>query len=178
MWNEAELEVLGSLDRAVRSPAAAAKIDAIVSTVRKHLAENPGAALAWETIPLPVYDLPLPASIRSSWVFILRANTSTGAERHPNSVQRMVAREGDGDFQTRTGQRWESHFLTSDLSAPLERRWISIPVDVWHQGVVPEHDWVVVSFHTATETDLIEEREETDPSSGPRRQTYSGRNAG
>lgn len=178
MWNAAELEILGALDRAVRSPAAAAKIDAIVSRVRRHLAENPGASLAWETIPLSAYGLPLPASIRSSWAFLLRANTSTGAERHPNSVQRMVAYDGRGDFQTKAGQRWESHFLSSGLSEPLERRWISIPADVWHQGVVPERDWAVVSFHTASESELIEEREKPGSAAEVERKRYSGRNAG
>jgi hypothetical protein len=100
----------------------------------------------------------LPESIRSSWVFALRANTSTGSEKHPNSIQRMVSYRGSGDFQTRTTEEWRSHLLESDPLAPLDRRWISIPIDVWHQGVVPGENWIVVSFHTASESELIEER--------------------
>ena len=114
--------------------------------------------LAWEPIPLHVYAGPLPASVRSSWVFILRANTVTGAERHPNSHQRMMSYRGRGDFQTRTTGEWCSHRLRSDPTAPMAERWISIPPSVWHQGVVPGEDWVVVSFHTVAEHDLIEER--------------------
>jgi hypothetical protein len=31
----------------------------------------------------------------------------------------------------------------------LEKRWISIPQNVWHQPIIlKEADWVVVSFHT------------------------------
>jgi hypothetical protein len=114
--------------------------------------------LAWEPVPLDLYPGPLPKSIRSSWVFILRAGTATGAERHPNSHQRMMSYRGLGDFQTRTESEWSSHFLKSDPSLPLEAQWISIPPLVWHQAVVPAENWVVVSFHTASEDELIEER--------------------
>ncbi len=169
-----ETRLLSSLDRMLRGPAAAREIAAVVSRVRRHLSAHAASALAWEPIPLSVYGPALPDEIRSSWVFILRAHTATGAERHPNSVQRMVAWEGDGDFQTKSGAAWESHFLTSDLSAPLARRWITIPVDVWHQGVVPARDWVVVSFHTAPEADLIEER---DTGSAVEGRVYAGRHA-
>jgi hypothetical protein len=174
MTDSDELRLLSSLDRILRAPAAAAEIGAVVSRVRRHLSEHSAAALAWEPIPLSAYGPSLPGTIRSSWVFILRANTVTGAERHPNSIQRMVSWEGEGDFQTKRDRSWESHFLTSDVSAPLDRRWITIPVDVWHQGVVPEGDWVVVSFHTAAEEELIEER---DTGSAVEGRIYSGRHA-
>jgi hypothetical protein len=48
--------------------------------------------------------------------------------------------------------------MISDRKAPLEDRWISIPPNVWHQGVVSARDWVVVSFHTVPAADLVEER--------------------
>lgn len=44
------------------------------------------------------------------------------------------------------------------LPAPLMTRWLSIPVNVRYQAVVPERDWVVVSFHTVPAAELIEER--------------------
>jgi hypothetical protein len=83
---------------------------------------------------------------------------TTGAERHPNSRQRMVSWSGGGDFQVHDGARWQSHRLVSDPAAPLERRWVSIPPDTWHQGVVADADWLVVSFHTVAAAELIEER--------------------
>jgi hypothetical protein len=114
--------------------------------------------MAWEPLPIEIYGSALPSFILSSWVFILRAHIETGAERHPNSHQRMVSYRGSGDFQTRVNGPWESNYLTSESGAPLEERWISIPVNVWHQSAKPESDWTVVSFHTVPAEELIEER--------------------
>jgi hypothetical protein len=65
---------------------------------------------------------------------------------------------GNGDFQTNPDGTWHSHHMRSDPSTSLEERWISIPPNVWHQGLVGPDDWVVVSFHTVPEQELIEER--------------------
>lgn len=151
-----ERETLRVLDAAVRS--AAARIEPVVAAVDRKLQQNPADVLAWEAIPLEWYETQLPAAIRSSWVFVLRANVATGAERHPNSHQRMMSFRGQGDFQTQPAGEWISHHLRSDPSAPLDERWISIPRNVWHQGVVGSTDWAVVSFHTVPEHELIEER--------------------
>ncbi len=94
MWTQDELRILEALDTAVRSEAAAAHINEIVSLVEQELQRRPDDVLAWKSIPLTVYGSPLPAMIRSSWAFILRANTITGAERHPNSHQRMMSYRG------------------------------------------------------------------------------------
>ena len=156
--DQEESGILEALDLAVRSEAITSKIDAIVARVEEKLRERPNDVLAWEPIPLNFYTAPLPETIRSSWVFILRANTTTGAERHPNSHQRMMSYRGSGDFQTRLEGDWRSHLLKSDQTLPTAERWISVPPNVWHQGVVTEENWVVVSFHTAAEHELIEER--------------------
>ena len=49
--------------------------------------------------------------VQSSWMFVLRRGVTTGAERHPNSRQRMVSWEGSGDFQVHDGPGWRSHLL-------------------------------------------------------------------
>jgi hypothetical protein len=127
--------------------------------------------------------------IRSSWVFILRAGRNTGAERHPNSHQRMMSFEGSGDMQVGDDEqtsdvgsqrsegaiRWQSNVLVSDPDARLERRWISIPENVWHRPVVSkEPDWVVVSFHTVPAEELIEERPADVGAEGTRQMRYVG----
>ena len=168
-----EHRLLEDLDRAVNDVAVRHDIDAIVARVAEKLRERPGEVLAWEPIPLDLYRAPLPGTIRSSWVFILRAQTTTGAERHPNSHQRMMSYRGGGDFQTRRQGDWRSHRLTSDPAAPLDERWISIPPNVWHQGVVPGEDWAVVSFHTAEVDELIEERPAEDAADAVRRRLYA-----
>lgn len=167
-----EQEVLEALDTAVRSARAA--IDPIVVSVDRKLKNNPGDVLAWQAIPLERYSTRLPAMIRSSWVFVLRANVATGAERHPNSHQRMMSYRGGGDFQTRQSGKWCSHELRSESAAPLTERWISIPADVWHQGVVGPVDWAVVSFHTVAEHELIEERPAARFGDAASRRKYAG----
>lgn len=166
-----ERGILEVLNAAVRS--AAGTIEPIIASVDRKLQESPGEVLAWEAIPLDRYRTPLPESIRSGWVFILRANVATGAERHPNSHQRMMSYRGGGDFQTQPDREWRSHHMTSDPSAPLEERWISIPPNVWHQGVVGSDNWVVVSFHTVPEHELIEERPATGTLDAARQRKYA-----
>lgn len=169
-----ELRLLEALDAAVRSAVAAVKIDEIVARVERALNQRPEDLMAWEPVPLEVYADPLPPMIASSWVFILRSGVDTGAERHPNSHQRLMAYRGDGDFQTRAGADWESNFLTSDPAAPIEHRWVSIPPNVWHQSARPAQDWVVVSFHTVPDDELIEERPDLDDDTGFLRMKYVG----
>jgi len=132
------------------------------------------AVMAWEPLPLSIYGQSLPPFIRSSWVFILRAQTATGAERHPNSQQRMMSYRNVGDMQTGGPGRWQSNPLVSDPAADLQKRWISIPVNVWHQCVVPDANWVVVSFHTVPAEELIEERPAGDDENRTKQKTYVG----
>jgi len=161
-WSAAERKILQALDSAVSAREASAALAPICERVLSTLTRAQLEFEAWEPVPLDLYGASLPSEIRSSWVFVLRRGVTTGAERHPNSIQRMVSWSGSGDFQVHDGGRWRSHRLVSDPSAALEARWISIPPETWHQGVVGERDWLVVSFHTVAAQELIEER--PDPS--------------
>ncbi len=190
--------ILEKLDAILRSEEVRTRIQPVVERVRAELQRKTTAVMVWEPIPLSIYGKALPTMIRSSWVFILRAGTNTGAERHPNSHQRMMSFEGSGDMQMGDrcrksdvslrpigayapagGQRsegailWQSNVLVSDRDALLERRWISIPENVWHQPVVSkEADWVVVSFHTVPAEELIEERPIDVGAEGTRQMRY------
>jgi hypothetical protein len=160
---------LGALDAVVKSNELRAKINPLVDRVCAALAQRPEAVMTWEPIPLETFRQKLPPEIRSGWVFVLRAGADTGAERHPNSHQRMMTLHGTGDMRVRaphgessTGLAslpWQSNVLVSEPSAPLERRWISIPPNVWHRPVVgKDANWVVISFHTVPAEELIEEK--------------------
>ena len=92
--------VLEALDAVLRSDTLRAQIRPIVERLRAELARKTEALMTWEPIPLSVFGRALPHGIRSAWVFILRAGADTGAERHPNSHQRMMSFEGGGDLQT------------------------------------------------------------------------------
>jgi hypothetical protein len=164
-----ERSILNALDRSLDSANSRSIIDPVVERVHAQLARNEEAVMAWEPMPLHIFGNALPTNIRSSWVFILRAGANTGAERHPNSHQRMMSFAGTGNMQVRSNLDfpWHTNVLVSDSAAPLEQRWISIPPNVWHQPVVgAETDWVVVSFHTVPAEELIEERR--DPTAGSR----------
>jgi len=170
-----ERTLLDGLDRLLRDPAVQLVIDGIVARVQGRLADDPSAALAWEPVPLGTYGDRLPDLLRSSWVFVLRAGTTSGAERHPNSHQRVMSYRGSADMQTWVTGRWQPNILISDPAAPLEQRWLSIPVNMWHKPVMDAHDWVVVSFHTVRDVDLIEEVGGPDGSSPLRSETYLSR---
>jgi hypothetical protein len=92
-----ELETLETLDTIVRREPVSVVIDSIVSRVEQNLTQNPEASIAWEPVLLATYGKVLPNMISSSWVFVIHAQTSTGAERHPNSCQRMMSYRGAGD---------------------------------------------------------------------------------
>jgi len=178
-----ERSLLAELDAIVGSEEIRAQIYPIVERVRAELARNEKAQMTWEPIPLTIYGGALPSGIRSSWVFVLRGGATTGAERHPNSHQRMMSFEASGDLQVQAGLadggegQWQSNLLVSEPDTPLERRWISIPRNVWHQIVVPEGpDWVVVSFHTVPAEELIEERPDSDDPAGTKQMRYLGAN--
>jgi hypothetical protein len=151
-----ERDILEALDRKIREPRASSFLSALTEEVAVILKQNPATRLAWRTVPLDIYDQ-LPAGIASSWVFVLRAGCSSGAERHPNSIQRVMSYQGWADMQTWDGQRWVSNLLHSEAGQPLENRWLSIPTNIWHRPVMKDVDWAVVSFHTASDSALIEE---------------------
>ena len=171
-----ELSRLETLDTALRSDSVREHIRSVVARVRDQLASRKEALMCWEPIPLDLIATTLPPEIRSAWVFVLRAGANTGAEKHPNSHQRMISFEGSGDFQTGEPGKWDSNVLVSDPDAPLERRWISIPPNVWHRPLIDaEADWAVVSFHTVRAEDLIEERPDDSREAGTRQMKYLGK---
>ena len=171
-----ERTILEALDEIVRSPKLHAFLDPAVVRVRGNLRTHPASVMAWEPLPLAPFG-ELPSPIRSAWIFVLRAGANTGAERHPNSHQRMMSYVGAGDMQTRatTDEPWQSNLLISDSGAPLEQRWISISQNIWHQPVIsPDNDWVVVSFHTVPAEELIEERPDPSRETGTKQMLYVG----
>lgn len=167
---------LESLDAGLQSKGVREKILPVITSLRSELARNKDVLMTWEPIPLGIFGHPLPHGIRSAWIFVLRAGADTGAERHPNSHQRMMTIEGTGDMQLGERGRWKSNFLQSDPTAPLEERWISIPPNVWHRPVAGNHtDWIVVSFHTVPAKELIEEKPDHTSESGTKQKTYLAR---
>src|SRR5947208_16807307 len=127
---------LETLDTILRSEDVRERIGAIVERVHAELVHKKEAVMTWESLQLAIFGRALRPGIRSAWVFVLRAGADTGAERHPNSHQRMMSFDGSGDLQTGEPGQWQSNVLVSNLEEPLERRWISSPANDWHRPVV------------------------------------------
>jgi len=167
---------LETLDSILRSSDVREKIEPIIARVRVELARKREALMTWEPLPLEIFGGALPPNIQSGWVFVLRAGADTGAERHPNSHQRMMSIYGTGDLQTESNGKWRSNPLISDPDAPLEARWISISPNAWHRPVIGNNeDWVVVSFHTVPAQELVEERPAPETASGTTQMRYLDR---
>ena len=172
-WAVTERAILETLDAVLRGKGVRPAIETIAARVEAALAADPQAKLAWEPVPLETYGTVLPAGVQSSWVFVLRAGITSGAERHPNSHQRMMAWRGSGDMHIWEGNRWQSNLLTMDPAAPLEARWVSIPVNGWHKPVMGADTWVVASFHTVPAHELIEERGDPESDAETQQHTYA-----
>src|SRR5205823_8561102 len=110
-----EHSVLEALDAVLRSETLRAQIRPIVERLRAELARKMEALMTWEPIPLSVFGRALPHGIRSAWVFILRAGADTGAERHPNSHQRMMSFKGGGRSEEHTSELQSLAYLVCRL---------------------------------------------------------------
>lgn len=81
-----ERGTLQVLDGVVHAESVRRELDAIARGLEDRLVADPATDLVWQPVELSLYGKPLPPGIRSSWVFVRRANTVSGAERHPNSI--------------------------------------------------------------------------------------------
>jgi hypothetical protein len=149
--------LIPALNEIVRTASAADQVRETLQRVLRQL-ESSSEQMAWEVIPLTVFGRSLPQSIRSCWVFGIRAGAATGAERHPNSHQRSLSLAGSGIFEVRETQGWTPHVLVSEPRATAEQRWVTIPPATWHRLIVDKQAWGMVSFHTVAPEELIEER--------------------
>jgi hypothetical protein len=100
------------LDRALRSETVREHIHSVVVRVREQLARRKDALMSWEPFPFEVLATTIPPEIRSAWVFVLRGDADTGAERHPNSHQRMMSRQRRDLVSLRDVTPMDPHELT------------------------------------------------------------------
>jgi hypothetical protein len=117
----------------------------------------------WATVALETIPVPLPASIKSCWIFLLRRDVPSGSHFHPNSVQHMVALDGQGRSEVGSVVRTMIPFGSTNHS--IEEKWYVIEAGVPHEFFPAAEDMAVVSFHTCP----AEELEEIASESGSRR---------
>src|SRR5436190_4247428 len=75
----------------------------------------------WSTIDLQSVTAPLPDTIRSCWIFVLKKDVPSGCHFHPNSIQHMVMIEGEGRSRVGADSRQMKRF--ADPDSPLENVW-------------------------------------------------------
>jgi len=148
--------IISAVDEFVRTPSVQRRISDALQRVLRQL-DSSTAQMAWEIVPFAAFGGRLPESIRSCWVFGIRAGARTGAERHPNSHQRSLSLVGSGIFEVRETQGWAPHRLVSEPGAPAGQRWVTIPPATWHRLLVDQQGWGMLSFHTVASDELIEE---------------------
>ena len=114
--------------------------------------------MAWESVPPETFRPALPSMIQSCWITVIRPGAATDAERHPNSHQHSLTLCGSGRFELNEKGAWHRQPQAPTRTKSLMSRWVSIPPATWHRLFSASHPWSMVSFHTITATDLMEER--------------------
>jgi mannose-6-phosphate isomerase-like protein (cupin superfamily) len=128
-------------------------IHRVVDTLKQQL-QHTSEPFVWSTIDLESIATPLPAGIKSGWIFVLRKDVSSGCHYHPNSIQHMVMIEGEGTSKVGT-VAGEMKKFGEPNGSPAET-WYVIPRGVTHEFFPQGKDVVVVSFHTCSPDELEE----------------------
>jgi len=128
-----------------------------IRQVKQQLEDDPSILAGTVPLSLKIFGEDLPKMIRSARLFSLRAQTEFKTERHPNSLQRVVSLEGDGEIEVKDSSNPLVLSLVSGANLELSKRWASVERNIWHQPRAGNSDWVVLTFHEATEKELIDQ---------------------
>jgi len=124
-----------------------------VEHLRVELSESQ-EPFVWTTVALDTIPVPLPAAIKSCWIFLLKRDMPSGSHYHPNSVQHMVALNGQGRSKVGGLERPMIPFGRAGHS--IEEKWYVISESVPHEFFPEGEDMTVVSFHTCEAFELEE----------------------
>jgi hypothetical protein len=105
-----------------------------------------GAEFGWEFVSLG----PLPEGIASAGLFMLPARSRPTPHRHPNSIQHMRRLSGEARVHLTLGDE------VLDRSVGADEPWVVIQADATHQIDVGDGEFVVISFHTVPQEELLE----------------------
>ena len=143
---------LAQLNEAVAQLIATTDFSPLVDTLKNQLQDTP-EPFVWSSIDLKSVA-PLPGTIKSCWIFVLKQNVPSGCHFHPNSIQHMVTIEGEGTSEVGGVSREMKCF--GEPGSALEDIWYVIPEGVPHEFFPRGKDVVVVSFHTCEPHELQE----------------------
>lgn len=108
----------------------------------------------WSVIELSSIPRPLPETIKSGWIFVLKKNVSSGCHYHPNSIQHMAVIKGQGSQRVGGQSKRLVEFQSPNHSAA--DKWVIIDENVPHEFFPEAENMVVVSFHTCEASELEE----------------------
>jgi hypothetical protein len=123
-----------------------------IERLKKDVASREGP-FVWSVIAAGVDLSPLPADIKSAWIFVLKKDTPSICHFHPNSIQHMAVIEGCGSAEI-DGVR--APLRRFGASKAVKSQWTVIDKNVLHEFFPVQTDMVVLSFHTCAADDLIE----------------------
>ena len=146
-------EYLPQLNEAVAQLVKRPEIHSLVDSLKKQLPQT-SEPFVWSTIDLQSITAPLPDSIRSCWIFVLKKDVPSGCHYHPNSIQHMVMVEGDGTSKVGPNSAQMKRFFEPNSS--LDDVWYVIPEGMPHEFFPTGRDMVVLSFHTCASDELEE----------------------
>ena len=153
-----EKNILENLDGLLKKRDIISFITPMINEIKKELNQKKVISIT-KNIPTESFGNELPASINLCRLFILKANTKSKIERHTNSYQRTCTLYGEGDTKIFENNTWKSN-VRKDSGSSIEDRWLSVPENTWHQPIALSDDWITITFHTASENEIIDEYKE------------------
>jgi len=151
--NEVAANYLPQLNAAVEVLTTRTSFHKLVDSLKDQLPDT-SEPFVWSTIDLESITVPLPETIKSCWIFVLKKDVPSGCHYHPNSIQHMVMIEGEGASRVGTVSGQMRRFGVPDAS--LHDVWYIIREGVPHEFFPRSSDVVVVSFHTCASDELEE----------------------
>jgi len=153
IMTEVVADYLPQLDAAVEELIRSPSFDSLIDSLKAQLPHT-SEPFVWSTFDPDWITAPLPETIKSCWIFVLKKDVPSGCHYHPNSIQHMVMIEGEGTSKVGTFSRQMRCFGESDTS--LDEVWYVIREGVQHEFFPRGMDVVVVSFHTCASDELEE----------------------
>lgn len=144
-------DYLPQLNEAVEELVTGASFHELVDGLKAELPHT-AEPFVWSAIDPESITRPLPETIKSCWIFVLKKDVPSGCHYHPNSIQHMVMVEGEGTSKVGSDSRQMKRFG----EASLDDVWYVIPERVPHEFFPSGADVVVVSFHTCASDELEE----------------------
>ena len=111
-------------------------------------------AFVWSVIDRSSIQRELPEGIRSSWIFVLKKDVSSGCHYHPNSIQHMVTIKGQG--MSKIAGKYSRLVQFGSSNDSFADKWLVIEKGVPHEFFPENENMIVVSFHTCEASELEE----------------------